>query len=165
MYRQFSVGPAFAAVWMSLLALASSAHAEAGAGPFAGMAGSWSGGGSFTTSYGSREALRCRSNNSVGSGGNSLTTNLRCASASTNLALSSSVHHRGGALSGSWSEATRGVSGRIAGRVQGNRISARASSDMFTASLALTTKGNRQSIFIRPHSRDFGVVSVSLSKR
>ncbi len=162
---QFSVGPAFVAVWISLSAVAVPAYAEGSSGPFAGMAGSWSGGGSFTTDYGSREALRCRSNNSVGSGGNSLTIMLRCASASTNFVLSSSVQHRGGSISGSWSEATRGVNGRIAGRVQGNRIAAQASSDTFSASLALTTNGNRQTIVIQPQSRDFGVVAVSLSKR
>ena len=35
------------------------AHAQAG-GPFAGMAGNWSGGGTVTLDDGSRERIRCR---------------------------------------------------------------------------------------------------------
>lgn len=63
--------------------------------PFVGMAGSWSGGGTLSMS-GSRERMRCRANHSVSKDGNSLSMNIRCASDSANISLSSHVTYRNG---------------------------------------------------------------------
>jgi hypothetical protein len=163
MKRHLNAGLAVAALGVGLFT--SFAHAEPGGGPFTALQGSWSGGGSFTTSFGSRESLRCRSTNSVGAGGTTLQLNLRCASASTNLVLTADVQARGNAVSGSWSESTYGVSGRLSGRAQGDRIVVQASSDMLSANLTVITTGNRQSIHITPRGGDFGVVSVSMTRR
>ncbi len=161
---RFGIGTVLTAILVSGFASAAHAEAASAAGPFAAMHGAWSGGGSYTSSFGEREALRCRATYQTGSGGHTLQFTLRCASQGTNIVLGGNVQHRAGAVFGTWSESTRGVNGRVDGRAQGNRIVVRASSDFFAASLALTTRDNKQAILIRPEGGQFGVVSVSLSK-
>src|SRR5438874_11293629 len=77
-------------------------------GPFTGMAGNWSGGGTVTLDDGSTERIRCRATYAVGAGGNGLNQNLLCASDSYKFDLRSNVIAEGGALSGTWSETGRG---------------------------------------------------------
>jgi len=61
-------------------------------------------------SNGAAERIRCRATYAVNGAGRALQQTLRCASDSYRLDISSNVVSEGGALSGSWSEATRGVS-------------------------------------------------------
>ena len=88
--------------------------AQAATSPFTAMAGSWSGGGVIDTSDGGRERLRCRAAYDVGAAGTQLRLNLRCASDSYTFDLASDVQYRGGAISGSWSEASRNAVIRLA---------------------------------------------------
>ncbi len=53
--------------------------AFAAEGPFAGLAGSWSGSGTVSLSNGGRERIRCRATYSVGGGGRTMQPSLRCA--------------------------------------------------------------------------------------
>src|SRR4051812_27401464 len=52
--------------------VASGSLGYAQTGPFAGMAGAWSGGGTITLDDGSNERIRCRATYAVGAGGNGL---------------------------------------------------------------------------------------------
>ena len=79
--------------------------APAAVSPFAAMAGTWSGGGVLQSSDGTEERLRCRAGYDV-AGRAELRLNLRCASASYNFDLTGDVQYHGGAISGSWSEAS-----------------------------------------------------------
>ena len=133
--------------------------------PFAAMAGSWSGGGIVNTSDGNQERLRCRANYDVGGAGAQLRLNLRCASDSYNIDLSGNVEYRGGAISGSWSEASHNASGTISGRAVGDHIEAAARGDSFSANLSLTTRGHRQMVSIRPQGTSITAVSLELSRR
>src|SRR5258705_14005994 len=58
--------------------------------------------------------------------------------------LSYDAAYRGGAISGSWTEATRNASGTISGRANGDHIEAAARGDSFSANLSLTTRGDKQ---------------------
>src|SRR6266700_1267701 len=100
-------GAAFA---LGFLLLAAQAHAQ-GAGPFASLSGSWSGGGTISLASGANERIRCRAVYEVGSGGRALQLSIRCASDSYNFDLAGSVVYQGGAISGTWSESSRGVNG------------------------------------------------------
>ena len=153
--------PLAVAVLISLSAL--QGHA-APAGPFAGMAGSWSGGGSITMANGGQEQLRCRANYQVGGGGSQMQLSLRCASDGYNFNLVGDVESDGHAVSGSWSETTRNASGTVSGRVNGDRIQVVARGDSFSASLSLVTRGNRQSVTIQPQGTEISAVSVALAK-
>ncbi len=138
------------------------AHAEAG--PFAGMAGNWAGGGTVTLDDGSSERLRCRTAESVGTGGNALRIQLTCASDSYKFELSGQVNADHGALTGSWSEASRNINGTLEGRGGGGNFEVTAAAAGFVASLSVATRGNRQSIAIRSQS-GFRGANISLARR
>ena len=135
------------------------------ASPFVAMAGTWSGGGVLSTSDGQQEQLRCRAAYDVAGSGEQLRLNLRCASASYNFDLASEVEYRGGAISGSWSEASRNASGTLSGRAAGDHVEAAARGDSFSANLLLTTRGGRQTVSIHPQGTNITSVSLALSRR
>jgi len=133
-------------------------------GPFAALAGSWSGGGTLTMADGRAERLRCRASYDVG-GGSNLSLNLRCASDSYNFDLRSDVEYQGGAIRGSWSESSRNASGTISGRADGNHIQASAIGPNFNANLSLATQGNHQTVSIRSAGTEISGVTVALNRR
>jgi hypothetical protein len=140
----------------------SASHAQAG-GPFAGMAGVWSGAGTVTLDDGSTERIRCRATYAVGAGGNGLQQTLTCASDSYKFNLSSNVEARGSAISGTWNESSRNINGAIEGRAGGGVIQVVANAPGFSANLSVTTRGNRQSVVIRAEN-GFKGASISLSR-
>ncbi len=152
-----------AALVFALLAV--KGDAQAIAGPFATLAGNWSGGGTLTMSNGEQERMRCRASYAVGQSGENVQLTIRCAGDSFNFDLTSQVASRGGRLSGEWSEATRNATGTITGQADGSQIQAQASSAGFSANLSLTTQGNRQSVAIHPQGMDVQRVALTLSRR
>jgi hypothetical protein len=162
--------PSGAAAWrgaafaVGVLLLSAPAHAQV-AGPFASLPGSWSGGGTISLASGANERIRCRAVYEVGGGGRALQLSIRCASDSYNFDLAGSVVYQGGAITGTWSESTRGVNGTVSGRAGGNQIQAYAQGAGFSASLSLATHGNRQSVVIRPTGADVTAVSIALARR
>jgi hypothetical protein len=139
--------------------LAPAAHAQSG--PFAGMAGRWSGGGSVTLDDGSTERIRCRATYAVE--GPQMGLTLTCASDSYKFDLGGRVIAQGGALSGTWSESSRNVTGNLQGRGGNGSFQVVASGPGFNASISLTTRGNRQSIVMRADSQ-FRGASIALSR-
>ncbi|MGA7805735.1 hypothetical protein [Bradyrhizobium sp.] len=140
---------------------------EAALSPFRAMAGAWMGGGTISMADGEQERLRCRAAYDVAGSGAELRLNLRCASQSYNFDLASDVvEYRDGAISGQWTEASRDASGTIEGRAVGDHIEAAARGQTFSADLSLTTRGNRQTVSIRPQGgADITAVSLSLERR
>jgi hypothetical protein len=132
-------------------------------GPFVGLGGVWSGGGTVTLDDGSTERIRCRATYAVGAGGAGLNQSLTCASDSYRFNLASNVVDRGGSLSGTWSETSRNVSGNLEGRGANGNFQVIASAPGFTANISLTTRGNKQSIVIRAESQ-FRGAAISLSR-
>jgi hypothetical protein len=138
---------------------------QAAMSPLAAMAGSWSGGGMLSMASGEQEPLRCRARYDVAGRGEALSLNLRCASASYNFDLASNVEYRGGTISGQWTEASHNASGSISGRASGDHVEAAARGQNFSANLSLTTRGNRQTVSIRPEGSDIRAVSLALERR
>ena len=149
---------------LAFLLLAAEARAQ-GAGPFGSLHGSWSGGGTISLASGANERIRCRAAYDVGSGGRALQLSIRCASDSYNFDLAGNVVAQGGAITGTWSESTRGVAGNVSGRASGNQIQAFAQGAGVSASLSMATSGNRQSVVIRPTGADVTQVSITLARR
>jgi hypothetical protein len=133
--------------------------------PFAAIAGSWSGGGTLSLTNGTRERLRCRARHAVGDGGRSLSLSIRCASDSYRFELSSDVVHRRGRIFGRWSESANGLSGTVSGSASSGRIRALATGGNFTAGLAITTHGSRQTVSITPRGTFIAGVHVALQRR
>ena len=133
------------------------------AGPFTGLAGYWSGAGTVTLDDGSSERIRCRASYAVGNNGNGLNQTLVCASDSYKFDLKANVIAERGSLSGNWSESSRGINGNIEGRGSNGNFQVVASAPGFTASISLTTRGNRQSVVIRSEN-GFRGATISLNR-
>ena len=131
---------------------------------FAGLSGSWSGGGFLRSASGQRERIRCRANYQVDENGTRLQQSLRCASDSYRFDVSSNIVADGGVLSGSWSETSRNVSGSVSGRVHGGQIHARIDGAGFSANLIVSTRGDRQSVTIESPGHEITEVSVALTR-
>ena|SRR5271168_1449972 len=139
--------------------------AAQGSGPFAPLAGNWSGAGAVTFSgSGSRERLRCRAAYEPAVGGQSLALRLRCASDSYNFDLNANLIQFGDAITGQWREITRGVSGSLSGRASGASIQAVASSGPFSANLTLTTHGTEQQVSIRIQGQELTEAAITLNR-
>jgi hypothetical protein len=160
--KTLAYGLTAAVLALALPLLASPGYGQSG--PFVHLAGNWSGSGTITTSSGGSERIRCRARYVVGDGGRSFQQALVCASDSYKFDVSSTVESQGGALTGTWQEATRGVSGNLSGRVTGQNIQARVDAMGFTAGLTVSTSGHSQSVSIRPQGAEITNVSVSLHK-
>jgi hypothetical protein len=146
---------------LSLAAGSAPAHA---AQPFSGMSGVWSGRGNILLEGGAREAIRCRATYSVRNDGNALQQTLRCASDSYKIELTSNVVSNGGKLTGTWSEATRNVSGDVEGSTSGGRFQVVVHAGTFSANLVLNTRGNSQSVEIRSESGEFKGANITLTR-
>nr|WP_229160930.1 hypothetical protein [Bradyrhizobium brasilense] len=143
-----------------MTALASTTgHAQSG--PFAGMAGTWSGAGSVTLDDGSSERIRCRATYHVG--GPRMTMSLTCASDAYKFNLAADVQAEGSVVSGNWSESSRNVSGSLQGRGGGGNFQVVASAPGFNADISMRTSGNKQAVTIRADSQ-FRGASITLSK-
>jgi len=154
----------FAPAALLLASLVSTAALTAPLGPFAQLTGNWSGTGTIDFNDGHSERLRCRADE-AGGRGDTLQLTLRCASDSYKFELSSDVTYQGGAITGSWSEATHNASGTVTGSASGNRIDVSARGQNFAANLRLTTQGNRQVVSISTAGSEISGVMLSLSRR
>jgi hypothetical protein len=151
-----------AAAAMLVASMWSSSYAQS-VGPFAGMAGVWSGAGNVTFDDGSTERIRCRATYAVGDGGNGLQQTLTCASDSYKFNLTSNIIAQGSAIAGTWSESSRNINGNIEGRTGGGVVQVIANAPGFSANISLTTRGNKQSVVIRAESQ-FKGASITLTR-
>ncbi len=155
-------------IWLGALAALAfgAATTSAYAGPFSGLAGSWSGSGHISLADGSKERIRCRAHYSVGNGGNMLQQSLRCASDSYNFELRSDVENHGGRITGNWNESTRQIGGTLTGHARQGYIEVSVQNPNFSASLTLISHGSRQSVIIRSaNGSQFKGASISLARR
>jgi len=151
------------AVAVLLVASAADSASYAQSGPFAGLAGVWSGGGTVALDDGSTERIRCRATYAVSPAGTGLNQTLVCASDSYKFDLKTNVIAERGTLSGTWSESSRNINGNLEGRASGGNFQVIATSPGFTADISLTTRGNRQSVVIKAESQ-FKGATITLSR-
>jgi hypothetical protein len=148
----------------ALLLFTSAGDAQRG-GPFAHLPGTWGGPGMITLNTGVKEKIRCRSVYKVAETGTDLQLELRCAGDAYKFELKGAVSHASdGAISGTWSEVTRGAVGTISGTSKGNQINLRASSPIFSAMLAVVTQSNQQSISIQSPGSEISAVAINLTR-
>jgi len=133
--------------------------------PFDRLAGQWSGSGTIELSNGSHESVRCRATYDVLRENSKLQLNIRCASQGANFDLRASADYSAGAISGYWSESSRGASGTISGRAEGDRFQVVARAASFVATLTLVTHGGRQSVVIRSQDPQSTIKAVSVNLR
>lgn len=134
---------------------------QAQTGPFAGLAGAWSGTGQILVADGGSERIRCRATYKVR--GPNMEMVLTCASDAYKFNLQADVVAQGGEVSGTWSESSRNVGGTIQGRGASGSFQVVASAAGFNSSISLRTAGNKQAIAMRADSQ-FRAANISLSK-
>jgi hypothetical protein len=168
MALQFRASYTFNAAALAALLVVSICASDANSepGPFAALTGSWTGGGTIKKSNGASERIRCRSAFEP-AGPTNLSLRLRCASDSYNFDLTANVAYQGGAISGSFQEATRSVVGGISGHTasEGRLVQAVAQAPGITSNITMTTRGNRQSVSIVTPGAEVPEITVSLEKR
>ena len=136
-------------------------ESKAQSGPFTSMAGSWSGSGTVTLDDGSTERIRCRAK--YAPIGPTMDMSLTCASDAYKFNLAASVKAEGSAITGSWSEASRNISGSLQGRGGGGNFEVVASAAGFNANIGLRTSGNKQTVTLRADSQ-FRGANISMSR-
>jgi len=136
-------------------------ESKAQSGPFAPMAGSWSGAGTVILDDGSTERIRCRAK--YAPIGPTMELSLTCASDAYKFNLGASVKAEGSAIAGNWSEASRNISGSLAGRGAGGNYELLASAAGFNANISLKTSGNKQTVTMRADSQ-FRGANITLSR-
>jgi hypothetical protein len=151
-----------ACVVVGITAAAPASNAQTG--PFNGLDGAWSGTGTVQVADGASERIRCRATYTVGSGGNNLQQLLRCASDSYRFDLTSDVTNRGGSLTGTWSETSRGVNGAVEGRASSGQFNALVTANGFAAELSMVARGNRQTIALNSQSAQLKAVQITLAR-
>jgi hypothetical protein len=151
----------FAAVAFFMTSIAAPTANAQSSGPYAGMAGNWSGGGTVTLDDGSNERIRCRATYQVS--GPSMNMSLTCASDAYRFNLTASVVDQGGTITGQWSETSRNITGSLSGRGGGGNFQVTAVTAGFNANIALRTTGNKQTVSIRADSQ-FRAANIALSK-
>jgi hypothetical protein len=134
-------------------------------GPFAALQGSWTGSGTIALSSGAKERIRCQANDSLGASSAELRLELNCTSDSYTFKLQSHITYRDGEISGYWGESTRMTGGNISGNIVGNLIKVRVEGQTFAALLTITTRGDRQSIFIQSPGSEMSDVSITLTRK
>lgn len=143
------------------VAAAANSEGKAQSGPFAPLAGTWSGVGTVTLDDGSTERIRCRAK--YAPIGPTMEMSLTCASDAYKFNLAASVKAEGSAITGSWSEASRNISGSLQGRGGSGNFEVVASAAGFNANIALKTSGNKQSVSMRADSQ-FRGANISMSR-
>ena len=128
-----------AAVAFFMTSLAAPASYAQSGGPYAGMAGKWAGSGTVTLDDGSNERIRCRAVYDVASV--KMEMSLTCASDAYKFNFAVSVVDQGGAIVGSWSETSRGITGSLQGRGGGGTHQSQRSP---LASTPTSRQDNRQ---------------------
>jgi len=150
-----------AGIFAALLFSGPAAYAEPG--PFAEMAGVWSGTGTISLDGGATERIRCRATYAVSGDGSGLNQNLVCASDSYKFELKSDVLAKNGSLSGTWSEVSRNVGGSLEGRASNSQFDVVVGAASFKAKLSVTTHANKQTVSISSDGAIKGA-SISLSR-
>jgi hypothetical protein len=117
--------------------------------PFEPLVGRWVGEGRLGVRGNATEQVKCRVTYLRLAPGDRLKQTIRCASAGGNVEVRSLVSHAGGALTGSWQELVRNMSGSLSGAVtpRGFRIAVRGES--LNANMNIILANSKQVIEIQ----------------
>jgi hypothetical protein len=150
----------------AVLLLASAAMSQR-ANPFTRFGGSWTGGGLIVLANGTKERIRCRAGFTPADIFNviSLRLELRCAGDAYNFELQSDLNYDAGSITGTWTELSRGVNGRVTGTIRDHQINAVAESPTFTATLDLINLGDKQQVRITSPGSEITDVLIGLNLR
>ena len=158
-FPRFKPTPAIAIV-ASLIA----SNSACAASPFDKFAGGWSGAGQIVGTNSHRESIRCRAQYTEEKESSALNQSIVCASESFKLNITSYSEVSGDSVQGYWKEASRDVSGHLAGRISDGRFEGEFSATTFSAGITLASTGRTQSVIIQPHGGEISEVRIELRR-
>ena len=145
-----------------LLAVATMVTEARSATPFDALLGAWSGSGQVSYDDGRVESMRCSAFYSEG--GQRLRFAIRCRSAGSEIEVRGLLTQRDGNVRGTWEERTFNVSGEVAGRIAGSRMSLAITGGAFSGSMSVEVGSTRQSVVILTQGISMRKVSVTLGR-
>jgi hypothetical protein len=135
--------------------------------PFAKFGGNWTGSGLIYLSNGNKEKIRCRAGFTPADLMNlvSLKLELRCAGDSYNFEIRSELNYASGAVTGTWTEMSRGINGQVTGTVNDEKINAVAESQTFQATIELISQSeSKQQVRITSPGSEMTDVLIGLNR-
>ena len=136
----------------------------AGANALANYPGRWTGWGAVKLDSGESEKVKCVATYFLEDGSSGLRQNLRCASASYKIDVTSSLKVSNGVVSGIWQERTNASSGPVTGKHDDAGFNVSVKGETFTATMAISTTACKQSIKIAPQGLGIARISIDLGK-
>jgi hypothetical protein len=88
-----------------------------------------------------------------------------CATESFKLDIHSYAEASGESVQGYWREASREVSGHMAGHISEGQFVGESSSPTFSATISLTSNGRTQTVSVQPRGGDISDVRIELKRR
>lgn len=133
-------------------------------GPFAALAGTWSGMGTVKLTNGASERLRCKGYYINRDGGSGLGMSIRCASAANKFNLRANIVSNGGSVSGDWTETNYNATGGLSGSANASKIALRINGGI-TGTMAVTVSGSSQRVvFSSTDPNAFKGLNISFSR-
>jgi hypothetical protein len=134
------------------------------AAPFLKLAGRWLGDGRFGTKDGKTENVKCRVTYVVSEQGQQMRQTIRCATEGTSIEVQSHVVHASGAITGTWKELSRDMSGELAGSVTPTGFKVAIKGAELNANMDIIVKDNKQIIEIQFISSSLVGLTLILTK-
>ena len=133
------------------------------------LKGSWRGSGTVTPIGGQSERILCRVSYAKTRGGHGLRQNINCAGTDYRIKASANVRCNGNSISGVWSENIANNTGRINGRLEGQRLRATFKGPNFEGRLSVNFSNRGRhgvtiSQFAPAKGRYVPVAEISLRK-
>ena len=95
----------------------------------------------------------------------SLKLELRCAGDSYNFEIRSELNYASGAVTGTWTEMSRGINGQVTGTVNDEKINAVAESQTFQATIELISQSeSKQQVRITSPGSEMTDVLIGLNR-
>ena len=145
---------------IALLALTGASSAARAEGPFASLAGRWTGQGRLGFAEGKTENITCHATYFISDDGDKLAQNIRCASAGAKVEIKSALAHSAGKLSGTWSELIYNKAGELTGDITSRGFRIDVKGDDLNATMELIVHDSKQ--LVEVHFNNSTLIGLSL---
>ncbi len=157
-----------AVVGIAILALSSgppaiSQVAPTPSGPFAALAGWWSGEGRLGFKEGKLETVKCRATYASATA-DTLDQSIRCAAASGMIEVKANVAVADNRLTGQWTERIHNIAGDIKGEITPRGFQVTVTGDQLTAGMEIMVRGDKQIVEIQFHDSTLVGLTLVLQK-
>lgn len=146
---------AFALATTAVAAVPAPSLSGLGSEAISGLAGRWSGAGSYTLPRGDQRPFKCVVTYFTDGEATRLKQNLRCQGADYKLDAMTMLQFRGGEVSGQWEDNVNSLRGSVRGKVTASGFDIDLSGRFFNANMVVVSDGCQQSVTVTPERADY----------